>query len=852
MKWTSNKNKRLSIVLAILFCFSLLPTKIFAEDVQKKEKTPIIGSATATVTQMKEWAKKKKATETFISLADIYVSLASKHGGINPVVAYAQSAKETGFGRFGGVLDESFFNPCGMKTKDGVVDHEPNAHQRFNNWTEGISAHLDHLALYVGSQGYPRTGNTLDPRHFPYLMGKCDSVESLSGKWALSPEYGNQIIEMIEGIENTEVIEPIDPLPQKAWLEYPESGAEYNGNFNISGWAINNSGIRDIKIYVNDKFVGNAEYGYERTDVKNVYPDYKNSINSGFSYTLNRNTLSHGTYDVKVEVTGNDGQVVKRTSSFIIKQLESKMWIEYPEYDSQHNGDIAVSGWALNQSGVDKINIYIDGTKVGEAEIGFQRYDVDRAYPGYKNGEHSGFNYVIDSSDISNGIHTIKVESIGADETVIFKESKVLSTKVDGKMWVESPENGVPHTEGDLVISGWAVDSTGVEEVNVFVEENKIGTAIMGKRQDVANAYPDYKDSLNSGFKLEIPSELLNSGENTIIVEAIGKDKSTNTRKITVYVEKLPGKIWVEAPENLINMGKEDKMQISGWAVSQDGVKNIEIHVDGNLVGEANIGFYRPDVGNAYSEYEGASEGGFTYELDLTTLRGKEHTLDVKVRGNNEIVFKQQRKFKVGLTVMIDPGHGGKDSGAMSMMINNRTYKESQLSLEVSLELKKSLEQKGFNVLMTRDTNKTVELSERINMANEAEVDLFLSVHHDAFIQSSANGVTSFYSTWRPNIDTSGVKTDANGDMYDVTPSSAALESEKISSATIRAMSSVGYTNRGSKQRELYVTTRTNMPSLLLECGFLTNKKDLESILDETKRKKLVNNIANVVYDYLN
>lgn len=79
--------------------------------------------------------------------------------------------KETGYGKFGGVLDESYHNPCGMKTSSGGGDYDPNAHQKFNSWDEGVQAHLDHLALYAGADGYPKS-DTFDPRHFVTIKGR--------------------------------------------------------------------------------------------------------------------------------------------------------------------------------------------------------------------------------------------------------------------------------------------------------------------------------------------------------------------------------------------------------------------------------------------------------------------------------------------------------------------------------------------------------------------------------------------------------------------------------------------------------------------------------------------------------
>lgn len=184
---------------------------------------PIIGVATAAVGQAKTWAKNNGATDLFISLADIFWKVAIA-AGINPVMAYAQSAKETGYGKFKGVLNESYMNPCGMKTKSGGGDSDPNAHQKFASWEQGIQAQIDHLALYAGAKGYPKAG-TPDPRHFPYLKGTAPTVESLGGKWAPAASYGNDIAAMMAKLESTKAAPVTPTAPETSTLYYVQTGA---------------------------------------------------------------------------------------------------------------------------------------------------------------------------------------------------------------------------------------------------------------------------------------------------------------------------------------------------------------------------------------------------------------------------------------------------------------------------------------------------------------------------------------------------------------------------------------------------------------------------------------------------
>lgn len=177
---------------------------IIPEDIAKT-LTPIVEAVTALKDQAKQWAKNNGATPNFISLADLYWELCSSYGGVNPVIAYAQSALETGFGKFGGVIDETYKNPCGLKNTK-AVDDAPTSHAKFDTWKDGVSAHIDHLALYAGVEGYPRN-NTKDPRHFPYLFGTVKYVEELSGKWAPVQDYGFKIIKFMLEISNTVIVD---------------------------------------------------------------------------------------------------------------------------------------------------------------------------------------------------------------------------------------------------------------------------------------------------------------------------------------------------------------------------------------------------------------------------------------------------------------------------------------------------------------------------------------------------------------------------------------------------------------------------------------------------------------------
>ena len=155
-------------------------------------ETRILGHPHASPARAQAWARANGATPTFVRLAPLYWRLAPARG-VRPEIAYAQAAKETGFGRFGGVLDASFHNPCGLKRTAGGGNYDRRAHRRFRTWRQGVIAHLDHLALYAGARGYPKR-STPDPRHFSFLRGRAPTVQALGGAWAPSPSYGHDVL----------------------------------------------------------------------------------------------------------------------------------------------------------------------------------------------------------------------------------------------------------------------------------------------------------------------------------------------------------------------------------------------------------------------------------------------------------------------------------------------------------------------------------------------------------------------------------------------------------------------------------------------------------------------------------
>lgn len=182
--------------------------------------------------------------------------------------------------------------------------------------------------------------------------------------------------------------------------------------------------------------------------------------------------------------------------------------------------------------------------------------------------------------------------------------------------------------------------------------------------------------------------------------------------------------------------------------------------------------------------------------------------------------------------IVIDAGHGGKDTGARSV---KNGYEEKSLTLKTAQVVKTYLENLGYNVALTRTDDAFVELGKRAEMANELKADLFVSIHYNYSENSSAEGIEIFYF------------------QDDKNPFSQRLvASKKLGEEMLRRIvKHTGASPRGVKRANFAVIRETKMPAILIEGGFLSNGHEREKIKEEHYRCYLAFSIARAIDHYL-
>ncbi len=215
--------------------------------------------------------------------------------------------------------------------------------------------------------------------------------------------------------------------------------------------------------------------------------------------------------------------------------------------------------------------------------------------------------------------------------------------------------------------------------------------------------------------------------------------------------------------------------------------------------------------------------------------------------------------------IVIDPGHGGKDPGAVAFGL-----KEKDIVLEIAKKLAPILEeQTGAEVILTRDSDIFIPLEERTAIANANEADLFISIHINAHPLSKVHGLETYYLNLSSDPEAMRVAAlenststhqmnDLQDILSDIMKNSKINESSRLAgfvhnslSKGIEDIQKKDFKNLGVKQAPFYVLIGAEMPAILLELGFISNPNDSEDLKSDKFLDILASHIAKGVQSYI-
>lgn len=215
--------------------------------------------------------------------------------------------------------------------------------------------------------------------------------------------------------------------------------------------------------------------------------------------------------------------------------------------------------------------------------------------------------------------------------------------------------------------------------------------------------------------------------------------------------------------------------------------------------------------------------------------------------------------------VLIDPGHGGDEIGAVGFLDPKRKVFEKDLSLRLAKKIKEELS-KSTSAYLTRSLDRTVSLQERADMADVVKADLFLSIHFNSSPDKRSHGFELYYLDNNSNVasqkveraenlNLKGEELIVNQILVDLVVQQTVTHSKRLAALVHQSLSPVvkdnRIVNRGVKPGLFYVLALSKRPGLLVEVGFVSNQEELKKINDDRFLQKMAKGISAGVMTFI-
>lgn len=354
-------------------------------------------------------------------------------------------------------------------------------------------------------------------------------------------------------------------------------------------------------------------------------------------------------------------------------------------------GLLPLHGWALDDNGIDYVDVLVDGVVAGRALYGRSRPRVTVQHPGFPDSALPGFAYELDTTRYLNGNHVVAIRvrsntgELRTLNTKVFEfvnitqnlapfgkiEFPKAQAEMRGNCNVQDPARRYSVVSGYALDAGVQEDDTGVAYVELMIDraiwsnstQDCFYASTLGgstncygvRRTDIEQSFPTLKDSPHSGYRFVLDiGELVafwgyGPGNHLLTVRAADHfGQVTNIAEIPVTFtcdEDIDNELSIgdiNTPRHGMLAG--GVVQANGWAIDWEGVSAVLILVDGIYVGETTVGLPRAGVNALHLGYPDSLAPGWQFALDTTRLANGRHVLDVIVRddlGNETYIGKR-------------------------------------------------------------------------------------------------------------------------------------------------------------------------------------------------------------------
>ena len=399
-------------------------------------------------------------------------------------------------------------------------------------------------------------------------------------------------------------------------IDNPSSNSPaFSGMSPIGGWAVDrNAAMASVTVGVDGVSVGTTQYGFGRPDVCAALGAFPGCPGVGWNYILDTTQFADGTHQLQITATGADGARATSSKTFTTSNYSTvqatKLLIDQPgSQGSPVQGMANFSGWAINDNfPIADVILSIDGKSLGTANYGSNRADVCAAYPNRPGRPSVGWTYLLDTTTLANGPHTLAVRADATNgqyaiQGVSFTVANWTTANNPVHISIDSPGANSGPFSGMAAFGGWAVDNnSAIESVGVTVDGVPYGNAAYGYgRADVCAVFPNRAGCPNVGWNFLIDTTELGDGAHTLGITANPLVGQSYTATMQFKVANMATandstRVAIDRP-NSQSAAFSGMAPFGGWAIN-DGtaISSVQVSVDGQLKGSASYGGNRPDV----------------------------------------------------------------------------------------------------------------------------------------------------------------------------------------------------------------------------------------------------------------
>lgn len=332
-----------------------------------------------------------------------------------------------------------------------------------------------------------------------------------------------------------------------------------DGLLKVVGWCACLGRLGSVTLSLDDDELGKAEIELKRPDVAESWPNYSNSLNSGFRFNADVSAFAgKRTLIVRSRSEAGVSREVRRSVEIIApvspQVLDEVHRFECDAVSLSSAGDLAIKGWAASSSDIKHILVKLDDHELGYLERGIDRPDVGNQFPSLPQARRSGFDF---AARVAPGRlkdeHLIRFEMALADGSIRHYRQAVATQaveRVSAAPVASSPAillhldvpavadgRALKEISSGLSLSGWALAQDGIDRIEILMNDEIVGRTTCGmRRRDVAQAFPGWEGALLSGFGFSLPRRLLKAGQHRVAIHAIGKASSRTKFEFAIDV----------------------------------------------------------------------------------------------------------------------------------------------------------------------------------------------------------------------------------------------------------------------------------------------------------------------------